>query len=142
MAEPRDKKILVIEPDAAQRKSIKELVAEEGFQVDDAWDMDSALRKIKASEPDLVVLDLMLQGRSGVELLRHLQSDGLGGFPAFLITDRVMDPVALQLMLQEPYVRKVMQKPVDSRSLAAALHEHLQTTPSAARAENPWKHAF
>jgi two-component system, OmpR family, alkaline phosphatase synthesis response regulator PhoP len=49
----------------------------EGFQVDVAADGEEALRKVRSREPDLVVLDLMLPGIDGFDVLGTLRKEGL-----------------------------------------------------------------
>lgn len=61
-----------------QRDLLKLLVQKEGFRTEQAESGSEALKKAGAVAPDLIVLDLMLPGLGGYEVLRQLQSDGLG----------------------------------------------------------------
>jgi two-component system, OmpR family, alkaline phosphatase synthesis response regulator PhoP len=67
------KTVLVVDDE----KDIVELVAynleREGFKVTRAFDADQALRSIKEKPPDLVILDLMLPGMSGMDLCRLMR---------------------------------------------------------------------
>jgi DNA-binding response OmpR family regulator len=66
-------RILVIEDDATVAEVVARYLVREGFKVDVAGDGSSGLRAALASPPDLLVLDLMLPGLSGVEVLRRVR---------------------------------------------------------------------
>lgn len=71
------KTILVVDDE----KDIVELVAynllREGYQVAKAYDGDQALRYIRESQPDMVILDLMLPGIDGIEICRYIRKNTL-----------------------------------------------------------------
>jgi DNA-binding response OmpR family regulator len=70
--------ILVIEDDAAIRRGITDALRFSGFEVLGAADGREGLHRIGASHYDLVLLDLILPGASGFEILQHLQRDRAG----------------------------------------------------------------
>jgi DNA-binding response OmpR family regulator len=65
--------ILVIEDDPTVAEVVARYLSREGFRVDVSGDGISGLKAALASPPDLLVLDLMLPGISGVEVLRRLR---------------------------------------------------------------------
>jgi DNA-binding response OmpR family regulator len=67
------KTILVCEDDPNLRTLVK-LALGDGYRVVEAADGPTALDLIGAERPDLVVLDLMLPGRSGLEILSEIRS--------------------------------------------------------------------
>jgi len=83
-AEPT--RILVVEDDAALAAGIVKGLKRAGFAVELCSDGDQALEKVPADPPDLVVLDLMLPGRSGFELLQAWQ--GRVQVPILVLTAR------------------------------------------------------
>ena len=66
-------RILVIEDDPNVGEVVARYLTREGFLVEVATDGVSGLQTALASPPDLLVLDLMLPGLSGVEVLRRLR---------------------------------------------------------------------
>ena len=53
----------------------------------EAEDGDAALEAIRYARPDLVLLDVMLPGRSGLDVLREIRADGVvGGVPVAIVS--------------------------------------------------------
>lgn len=68
-----NKKILVVEDDQFLREFYAELLMGEGYSVDVAAEGEMALSKIQNNEYDLVLLDIMLPKKDGVQILRDLK---------------------------------------------------------------------
>ncbi|HYM09231.1 MAG TPA: sigma-54 dependent transcriptional regulator [Bryobacterales bacterium] len=66
-------KILVIDDDAEIRESLETLLAFEGYEVDTSVDGTSGLAALEAKPYELVLLDLMMPDRSGLEVLDELR---------------------------------------------------------------------
>ena len=66
-------KILIIDDEAEIRESLEILLVFEGYQVDTAEDGTSGVTALEAKPYDLVLLDLMLPDRPGLEVLEELQ---------------------------------------------------------------------
>src|SRR4030042_1402546 len=62
-------KILVIEDDKFLRELISQKLTKEGYTVENAIDGEEGVKKIKEGKPDLVLLDLILPGIDGFEVL-------------------------------------------------------------------------
>lgn len=67
------KKILVVEDEPDIRKLVHYNLTQERFKLVEAEDGETALRAIQRNKPDLIILDLMLPGLSGLELCRTLR---------------------------------------------------------------------
>lgn len=65
------KKILVVEDSPILRSAYTTKFTIEGFAVDAAVDGAEALEKARASEPDLIVLDMLMPQMNGIEFLRE-----------------------------------------------------------------------
>lgn len=65
--------ILIIDDDAAIRESIQMLLASEGLSAEVAVDGEEGLRKVEENNYDLVLLDLMLPGKSGMDVHKDLK---------------------------------------------------------------------
>lgn len=70
-------KILIIEDEAGIMAFLKQGLEEEGFEVSTAADGESGLLAIAAHKPDLILLDWMLPGISGLEVCRKLRATNL-----------------------------------------------------------------
>ena len=68
------KKILIVEDDQFLREFYQELLQSEGYLVDVARDGEVGLQKAKAGGYDLVLLDIMLPGMNGLQLLREFKT--------------------------------------------------------------------
>lgn len=66
---------------------LKEGLEEEGYGVDCAYDGEEALHKLREESYDLVILDLMLPGVDGLEVLRQLRQGG-STMPVLILTAR------------------------------------------------------
>jgi DNA-binding response OmpR family regulator len=67
-------KILILETDRQLAKNTSDFLVLQGHQVDIYSDPQSAISSADTNCPDVVVLDLMLAGRSGIEFLYELRS--------------------------------------------------------------------
>jgi len=66
------KKILVVEDEEPQQLLYETEISEMGYTVVLARDGDEAVQKVKAEQPDLVILDLMMPKKHGLDALREL----------------------------------------------------------------------
>lgn len=69
------KKILIVEDDQFLREFYQELLTSEGFLIDIAADGETAFNKISQGGYNLVLLDIMLPKKDGIQILRELQSN-------------------------------------------------------------------
>ena len=65
-------KILVVDDDPNITKSLKVILQKEGFITRVASSGEEAIEEVRKDRPDLILLDLVLPGLSGVETLRHI----------------------------------------------------------------------
>ena len=78
-------RILVIDDEADIRESLEALLSMENYQVDMAANATEGLNRLLASSYDLVLLDLMMPDRSGMEVLREVREQDTTT-PIFMIT--------------------------------------------------------
>ena len=69
-------RILVVDDEPGVQESLRMLLKSEG-DVTVAGNVDEALREVALSTPDVVLLDLVMPGRSGLELLQEFADRGL-----------------------------------------------------------------
>jgi two-component system response regulator MprA len=88
-------RVLVVDDDPAVRESLRRSLAFNGYQVELADDGEHALRKVAATHPDVVVLDVMMPRMDGLAACRALRAAG-DDVPVLMLTarDEVSDRVA------------------------------------------------
>ncbi len=88
-----DGSILVVEDDDPTREFIAELLSKEGYAVGTAADGAQARAYVATSLPHLVILDLILPGVSGFQLLADWRSDSrTADLPVFVLTSKDLTP--------------------------------------------------
>jgi two-component system, OmpR family, alkaline phosphatase synthesis response regulator PhoP len=85
-------RILVVDDDRQIVRLVQSYLQQSGFTVLTAYDGEEALHAIRREKPDLVVLDLMLPKRDGLEITRIVRGDEtLATIPILMLTARVED---------------------------------------------------
>jgi len=85
-------KILVVDDDKDIVRLVRAYLEQSGFSVDTAYDGGSAMQKIRAETPQLIVLDLMLPDTDGWEITRTVRADPkLAALPIIMLTARADD---------------------------------------------------
>jgi two-component system phosphate regulon response regulator OmpR len=80
--------ILVVEDDPRLRERLARYLAGEGFRVTTAADAAEARATLRAIDPDLMVLDVMMPGESGLDLMQSLRLEQHHELPILLLTAR------------------------------------------------------
>lgn len=80
-------RILVVEDDASIRSGLRVTLELEGFSVEEACDGTEAMRILPVFLPDIVLLDLMLPGKSGFDICRELRGQR-SELPILMLTAR------------------------------------------------------
>jgi DNA-binding response OmpR family regulator len=70
-------KVLLIEDDYELRDAVREGLADEGLRVDTAASYGDAMLKVEPGAYDVLIVDVMLPGGSGMDLCRRLRTDGI-----------------------------------------------------------------
>jgi DNA-binding response OmpR family regulator len=70
-------KVLIVEDDKFLRELMTKKLASEGFEIVEAMDGESGVKKIKEEKPDMALLDLILPGIDGFEVLAKVKEDPL-----------------------------------------------------------------
>jgi two-component system response regulator CpxR len=114
--------LLVIDDDRELCALLRDFLEGEGHEVRARFDGTSALADLEADEPDLVVLDVMLPGMNGFDVLRELRARSR--VPVVMLTARGEDVdriVGLELGADD-----YLPKPFNPRELAARIREVLR----------------
>lgn len=67
--------VLVVEDDKFLRELISQKLVKEGFEVESAIDGEEGMKKVKELKPNIVLLDLILPGIDGFEVLSRIKGD-------------------------------------------------------------------
>lgn len=112
-------KILIIEDNRDLVQVLSEGFAESGFAVDSAYDGFEGLNKIRNSDYDCIVLDIMLPGMDGYEVVKKAREEGKD-IPVIMLTakDTIEDRVEGLDCGADDY----LVKPFDFRELAARIN--------------------
>ncbi|ENO98650.1 MULTISPECIES: response regulator transcription factor [Thauera] len=120
-----DKKVLIADDEQNIVISLEFLMKREGYQVEVANDGEEAVRRIRASRPDLVLLDVMMPKKSGFEVCQEIRSDPeMAGVRILMLTAKGRDTeVAKGLALgADAY----MTKPFSTRELVDKVRNLLE----------------
>ncbi len=116
-----DARILLIEDDPSIRETTALGLEAAGFDVESAADGDEGLARFRHSRPDLVLLDVMLPKRDGLEVCRIIRRDS--SVPVVMLTAR-SDAIDIVVGLEsgaDDYVTKPFEMPVLVARIRAAL---------------------
>jgi DNA-binding response OmpR family regulator len=120
--------ILVVDDEPHIREIVGSYLAREGHTVAYAADGDAALAAAASSDPDVIVLDVMLPGRSGFDVLRELRIAGSRAAVIMLTArDDVIDRVAGLEIGADDYITK----PFEPREVVARVGAVLRRMPGA-----------
>jgi DNA-binding response OmpR family regulator len=111
-------KVLVVDDEPTVREVVVGYLRRDGHEVSEAADGNKALEMLEAETPDLVVLDMMLPGVNGLDILRRVRSTS--DIPVIMLTARAeeSDRVAGLELGADDYV----VKPFSPRELAARVN--------------------
>ncbi|HLD14640.1 MAG TPA: phosphate regulon transcriptional regulator PhoB [Burkholderiales bacterium] len=120
-------KILVVDDEAAIRQMVCLTLTQAGYECVQAADATSAQERLRETPPDLVLLDWMLPGISGVDYARRLRADKLTrDIPIILVTARVEEEDKVRGLNSgaDDYITK----PFSTRELLARIKALLRRT--------------
>lgn len=118
----RWRRLLVVEDEPMMRAAIVDMLeALEGFDVLEASDGAEALRIIDLKKPDLVLLDLLMPGVSGFDVLEALHAQGRSEpAPKVIVVSALIAP-ALADHLRQLGAARVLTKPFHVEDLLGAV---------------------
>lgn len=125
--DPKEKLIYIVDDDDALRELLFVQISQEGFQSDIFASAKEMLEGLSQRVPDLLVLDLMMPGTGGLELIQQLQASDARRVPVLIMTGRHMDNGTIETLKSEPNVAGFMRKPVRREELVKILHAMLGT---------------
>ena len=119
--------LLVVDDDARLRELLRRYLSDSGFRITKAADAAEARRQLASFAFDLVVLDVMLPGESGLVLTRDLRREGQ--LPVLLLT--AMAEPEDRVNGLEQGADDYLSKPFEPRELVLRIRNLLQRRPAA-----------
>lgn len=82
-------RVLICDNEEPLRALVRAALAPRGYELLEARDGDESLVMARDAKPDLIVLDMMMPGRTGLDVLRELRADpDLSATPVVMLTAR------------------------------------------------------
>jgi diguanylate cyclase (GGDEF)-like protein len=117
---------LLVEDDPLQAKVTREMLEKSGYDVSWANDGIDAIKTVKATKPDIILLDLMLPGLDGYEVCRWLKlEEATKGIPVIMLTVKkeLSDKISGLQMGADDF----LPKPYEASELNARIYASLRT---------------
>jgi two-component system response regulator CpxR len=125
--------ILIIDDDVAFTELLRELLSAEGYSLEAVHNGEAGLARALAGHYSLIVLDVMLPGRNGLDVLRHLRKQSQT--PVLMLTARGHDTDRIQGL--ESGADDYLPKPFHPRELLARVRAILRRTTAPSTTEKP-----
>lgn len=116
--------ILICDDEAVLRELVRASLSERRFRLVEARSGDEALELAREHRPDLIVIDMMMPGRSGLDVLGEVRADPeLAATPVILLTARAQ--VADRAAAEAAGADRFVAKPFSPQALVAVIDELL-----------------
>ncbi|MBK5926615.1 response regulator transcription factor [Rhodobaculum claviforme] len=116
------KRVLLIEDEPNIVTAISFLLTRDGWDVRTHDNGADAVEVIHAARPDLVILDMMLPGRTGLEILRALRAEpGTAALPVLMLTAR--GQTHDRALAESSGASRFMAKPFSNTEVLASVRE-------------------
>ena len=116
------KRVLLVEDEPNIIEAITFLLSREGWHVDTQTDGATAVKRVRELQPDLLMLDHMLPGKSGLDILIELRSDDqFLELPILMLTAR--GQMRDRAEAEAAGVSRFMTKPFSNTEVLAAVRD-------------------
>jgi DNA-binding response OmpR family regulator len=115
-------RVLIVEDDVELAELVREYLQRYEFLVELEHRGDNAAKRVRALDPDVLILDLNLPGRDGLDICRELRGDYTGPIVMFTARDEDVDEIVGLELGADDY----LTKPVEPRVLLARLRSLLR----------------
>ncbi len=122
---PMGKHVVLVEDEINIAEAIRFVLSQEGWRVETLASGAGAVEVIRKVMPDLVMLDVMLPGKSGFEILHELRADpAFADMPILMLTARGQSRD--REMAEKAGVSRFMTKPFSNAEMLDAVRELTQ----------------
>jgi CheY-like chemotaxis protein len=133
MAHASDRKILVVDDEPDVRNFLAACLEDAGFNVETAVDGLDALEKVEVCNPDLMTLDMVMPGLSGIKVIRKLrEKEKWAKLPVIVITAHARDELGSEqikgfnALTSGLRPRITMEKPISPANLIKTICKILE----------------
>ena len=126
-------RVLVVEDEPAVARGVKDALSFNGYSVEIATDGATGYRRAREDAWDLIILDLMLPGLDGLEVLARLRKEGCAA-PILIVTARGQESDRVKGL--ELGADDYVVKPFSVRELVARVAAHLRSRTLAAGSQS------
>jgi len=118
-------RILVVDDEANLRRMLRALLTEEGWAVEEAASAEQGLLRAREAQPDVILLDLVLPGRSGLDALPDFQEVS-PGTPVVMMSGEANLSDAVRATREGAF--HFLEKPLGSEAVLATLRGALEVS--------------
>jgi two-component system response regulator len=119
------KKILIVEDEQALRDVYKTLFGFEKFEVYDAVNGKEAIKKLKALQPDVILLDILMPVMGGIEFLEKSNVKTTHPKTKILVLSNLSDPKTLNKITQLGATKYLLKSSASPAELVKAVRQLL-----------------
>jgi DNA-binding response OmpR family regulator len=130
---PKRTKILVIDDDPDVHALVKKILGSKSYEVTSAYDGFEGLKKVVEDRPDLIILDVIMPGKHGFDVVHELKTDEkyhfFSNIPVLMLTVYPEDREKMHLSMREGMMMEAedyLQKPVDPKELLKRVEDLLK----------------
>lgn len=117
-----EKKIYVIDDDSGIVDVMKIILEEHGYKVDTSMDSNDIFRMIDKAIPDIVLLDILMYGKSGPEIVRSLKNrDKTRNIPVIMVSAQE----DIRKIAESAGADDYLEKPFNINDLLKIIEKHL-----------------
>jgi DNA-binding response OmpR family regulator len=126
-------KVLLIDDDHDVHAVVKKILEPKSYEVVSAYDGFEGLKKVVEDRPDLIILDVIMPGKHGFDVVHELKSDEkyhfFSNIPVLMLTVYPEDREKMHLSMREGMMMEAedyLQKPVDPQQLLKRVEDLLK----------------
>lgn len=120
------KTILIAEDEPTMSETLANKLASIGLNVLHASDGDAALKKIQQKKPDLVIMDIVMPKRNGLDVVRAMRADGLT--TPVIVLSNLDRPEDLEATKSLGVAQYLVKSDVSLRTLVSCVTKELHKT--------------
>src|SRR5271163_4144087 len=129
-------RILLADDSPHAQRMGERILREEGFEVVSLTDGDAVLARLQDVDPDVLVADAFLPGKSGFDLCRHIKSHPLHRHMRVVLTAGLLEQLSAEESTRAG-ADAILKKPFEASVVLAAIHPLLKEAQAARLALKP-----
>ncbi len=120
-------KILIIDDDVSIRKLLKAMFEKSNYEVVDAADGEEGIKQFKKYLPDLVITDLIMPGKEGLETIKDIKNINPNSKIIAMSGGGTVEPDMYLKLAKSMGASHVFSKPINSSLLLSTIAEILKS---------------